>query len=237
MTNNNPFLQEIEQKLCLLEAWIEQGGEGDGDNEDLLAKRNEYLCIYEEIEILLRKMRKIQKLLADPNQPSCAKLEKKQDKYLGELQDIEQYIEDDDFFLEDGRTTATTLQLLQMSSSSLLGKPLETLVEMPGQEDSSFSQLTIPRDLLLGGSNRNLWASHHHFLDVVDEHNDIPEEERTNKASEIVAVASDIVAVLSPRRRNDNNNEDSNSEALPPPPTSIIALTSPRSTILDIKGR
>jgi hypothetical protein len=223
---DNPCLQVIEQKLYLLEAWIEEGGDGD---KDLLAKRDEYLGLYEEIEVLLRKMRKTQNQLAVPNQPRSAKLEKKQDQYLGELQDIQQYIENDGFFLEDGSTT--TSQLLQMSSHILLGKPLETLVEMPGQEESSYSNLSIPKDLL-ASSSKNLWASQHKGLDAFDEH---ISEERTN-TSDIVAVASDIVAALSPRRRNDNHNEGSNSEMLPPP-TAISALTSPTSIMHDIKGR
>jgi hypothetical protein len=149
--------------------------------------------------------------VAVPDQPRSAKLEKKQDQYIRELHDIQQYIENDGFFLEGGSTT--TSQLLKMRTNILLGKSLEPLVEMPGHEESRYSNLSIPRDLL-GGRSRNLFASQQH-LNVVNEHTS---EERTN--------ASDIVAVLSPRRRNNDNDEESNSEALLPPSTSNSALTS-----------
>jgi hypothetical protein len=124
-------MQVIEDRLLLLEAWLHD----DPYQEEVNQKREEYLSLMEELEILGKKMRKTDKLLAVPNQPNLAKLERKRDQYEREVTDIVLYAEQDSFFDMEGENGEAALNAF-MNANSLLGKPLETLAEMSGFEDS-----------------------------------------------------------------------------------------------------
>ena len=118
---SNPVLEE---KLCLLENWLEE----DPDDVALAQKHEEYEGLLEEVEILGKKMRKTIKLLSK-NDPSKEKLERKKDQYEREFQDIVLYVQNDPFFQNQE----------ELPPSSLLGKPLEMVMEMPGLEESIAS--------------------------------------------------------------------------------------------------
>lgn len=124
-------MQVIEERLMLLEAWLHE----DPYQEDVNHKRDEYLSLMEELEILGKKMRKTDKMLALPNQPNIGKLERKREQYEREVTDIVLYAEQDTFFDLDGENGEAAM-VAYMKANSLLGKPLETLAEMPGFEDS-----------------------------------------------------------------------------------------------------
>ena len=139
-------MQVIEDRLMLLEAWLHE----DPQQEDVDQKREEYLSLLEELEILGKKMRKTDKLLALPNQPNVAKLESKRDQYEREVTDIVLYAEQDAFFDLEGENGEAALNAY-MRANSLLGQPLETLAEMSGFEDSkawndSFGPLDLRSD-------------------------------------------------------------------------------------------
>eukprot|EP00934_Nitzschia_sp_Nitz4_P001937 Nitzschia sp. Nitz4//scaffold460_size6035//3536//5125//NITZ4_009192-RA/size6035-processed-gene-0.0-mRNA-1//1//CDS//3329552486//1937//frame0 len=127
-------MEVIEDRLMLLEAWLQE----DPFQEEVTLKREEYLSLMTELEIIGKKMRKTDKLLAVPNQPNRAKLERKRDQYTREVQDIVMYAEQDQFFNfeEEGEHAEAALNAY-MRANSLLGKPLETLAEMTGFEDSA----------------------------------------------------------------------------------------------------
>ena len=93
-------------------------------------KRDEYLSLMEELEILGKKMRKTDKMLAVPNQPNLAKLERKREQYEREVTDIVLYAEQDGFFDLDGENGEAAM-VAYMKANSLLGTPLETLAERP----------------------------------------------------------------------------------------------------------
>lgn len=124
-------MEVVEERLMLLEAWQQE----DPYNEEVEYKREEYTSLMDELEILAKKMRKTDKLLMMNNQPNRTKLERKKDQYIREVQDIVIYADQDDFFDMDGENGEAALSAY-MKANSLLGKPLETLAEMPGFEDS-----------------------------------------------------------------------------------------------------
>lgn len=123
----------IEERLMLLESWLQD----DPYNEDVSAKLEEYSRLMEELEILGKKMRKTDKLLGQEQQnaTTTAKLERKRDQYEREVTDIVLYAEQDEFFDVEGENGEAALNAY-MKANSLLGRPLETLTEMSGFEDS-----------------------------------------------------------------------------------------------------
>lgn len=124
-------MEVVEERLMLLEAWQQE----DPYNEDVEYKREEYMSLMDELEILAKKMRKTDKLLMMNNQPNRTKLERKKDQYIREVQDIVMYADQDSFFDMEGENGEAALSAY-MKANSLLGKPLETLAEMTGFEDS-----------------------------------------------------------------------------------------------------
>mmetsp|Transcript_57427 Transcript_57427/g.140159 ORF Transcript_57427/g.140159 Transcript_57427/m.140159 type:complete len:465 (-) Transcript_57427:265-1659(-) len=113
----------VEERLGTLEAWLEE----EPDNQSLNDKRDEYLGLLEELELLQKKLRKTAKLLLqESNEKTLVKLAKKEEQYSHEIEDLVQYVQSDAMFDE-----AT------MEPSELLGEPLETLIEQPGLEGSS----------------------------------------------------------------------------------------------------
>jgi hypothetical protein len=113
----------VEERLGTLEAWLED----EPRNRSLLDKRDEYLGLLEELELLQKKLRKTAKLLLqESNEKTLVKLAKKEEQYSHEIEDLVQYVQSDAMFDE-----AT------MEPSDLLGEPLETLIEQPGMEGSS----------------------------------------------------------------------------------------------------
>jgi hypothetical protein len=124
----------LEERLQTLDSWLAD----QPDNETLLEKREEYSGLYEELNILTKKLRKTSKfLLEETKKGSLVKLAKKQEQYSHEIEDIMAYVDQDEMFLE-----------AEMDPSDLLGVPLETLVEQPGMEGSSanlnFSVSDLP---------------------------------------------------------------------------------------------
>ena len=141
---SNPVLEE---KLCLLENWLEE----DPDDVALAQKHEEYEGLLEEVEILGKKMRKTIKLLSK-NDPSKEKLERKKDQYEREFQDIVLYVQNDPFFQNQE----------ELPPSSLLGKPLEMVMEMPGLEESIASMdFNNSQNDLRGGNLEEIRQSVH----------------------------------------------------------------------------
>jgi hypothetical protein len=124
----------VEERLQVLDGWLAD----QPDNETLLEKREEYAGLYEELNILTKKLKKTAKLLLEETKKdTLLKLAKKQEQYSHEIEDIMAYVDQDEMFLE-----------AEMDPSDLLGVPLETLVEQPGMEGSSanlnFSVSDLP---------------------------------------------------------------------------------------------
>ncbi|KAG7372217.1 hypothetical protein IV203_018360 [Nitzschia inconspicua] len=124
----------VEERLQVLDGWLAD----QPDNEILHEKRDEYAGLYEELNILTKKLKKTAKLLLEENQKEMLlKLTKKQEQYSHEIEDILAYVDQDEMFME-----------AEMDPSDLLGVPLETLVEQPGMEGSSsnlnFSVSDLP---------------------------------------------------------------------------------------------
>ncbi len=118
----------LEERLGLLESWLESTKE-DGNNDDLIEKREEYRGLIEETILLQKKLRKTIKLLStEKNEKMLQKLAKKQDQYHGEIDEIMNYAETDVLF-----------ETAEIEPNELLGEPLETLMEQPGLEGSSSS--------------------------------------------------------------------------------------------------
>lgn len=111
-----------------MESWLESTKD-DGNNDDLVEKREEYRGLIEETILLQKKLRKTVKLLStEESQKMLQKLSKKQVQYLGEIDEIMNYAETDVLF-----------ETAEIEPNELLGEPLETLMEQPGMEDSSSS--------------------------------------------------------------------------------------------------
>jgi hypothetical protein len=130
-------LPVLEDKLFLLESWMEE----DPYDDSLRLKRDEYFGLSEEVDILGKKMLKTIKLLQEPNQPSVAKLEKKRDQYEREFQEIVQYVQTDPFFAEVEESLPAALR-----ANSLLGQPLDIVMEMPGLEESMVDFNYVPEE-------------------------------------------------------------------------------------------
>jgi hypothetical protein len=166
----------VEDRLQLLDSWLED----QPDNDKLQEKREEYLELLEELNILTKKLKKVSKLLLEGDQQSTPlKLAKKQEQYSEEIEQILEYVDQDPLFVE-----------AEMDPSDLLGVPLETLVEQPGMEGSSatlnFSVSDLPympprssRSLQSGsgnGSSANLDSGAEEF----EELRPISEEQSTH---------------------------------------------------------
>lgn len=139
----------VEERLQVLDGWLVD----QPDNELLQEKRDEYAGLFEELNILTKKLKKTSKLLLEETKKeTLLKLAKKQEQYSHEIEDIMAYVDQDELFLE-----------AEMDPSDLLGVPLETLVEQPGMEGSSanlnFSVSDLPymppRSKQNGGSSSN----------------------------------------------------------------------------------
>jgi len=123
----------LEERLTLLETWLESTKDDDDNNEDLIQKREEYRGLIEETIILQKKLRKTSKLLStESSEKTLQKLAKKQDQYLCEIEEIMNYAESDVLF-----------ETAEIEPNELLGEPLETLMEQPGLEGSSSSELNF----------------------------------------------------------------------------------------------
>lgn len=119
----------LEERLALLETWLESTKDDDDNNEDLIQKREEYRGLIEETVLLQKKLRKTVKLLTtERSEKTLQKLSKKQDQYLSEIEEIMNYAESDVLF-----------ETAEIEPNELLGEPLETLMEQPGMEGSSNS--------------------------------------------------------------------------------------------------
>lgn len=113
----------VEERLGTLETWLAD----EPRDRLLLDKREEYLGLLEELELLQKKLRKTAKLLLqESNEKTLVKLAKKEEQYSHEIEDLVSYVQADSMFEE-----AT------MEPSDLLGQPLEALIEQPGMEGSS----------------------------------------------------------------------------------------------------
>uniref|UniRef100_A0A7S4AXD8 Uncharacterized protein n=1 Tax=Pseudo-nitzschia australis TaxID=44445 RepID=A0A7S4AXD8_9STRA len=123
----------LEERLRLLETWLNNSPDDDVNNEDLIQKREEYQGLIEETVLLEKKLRKTSKLLVkESDKNMLRKLSKKQDQYLNEIEEIMNYAESDVLF-----------ETAEIEPNELLGEPLETLVEQPGLEGSSSSLLNF----------------------------------------------------------------------------------------------
>lgn len=126
----------LEERILMLEQWMDEALEA-GEEEDpaLYEKHQEYLGMYEELEIIAKKLRKTDKLLGKQPSATKKKLEKKRNQYLREVEDIVSYVVGDIFFL-DGEEEQNFVSQLVVTTNPLLGQPLESIIERPGMEDS-----------------------------------------------------------------------------------------------------
>jgi hypothetical protein len=141
----------IEERILALESWLEdyqisQRDKTRKQHQQVDAKHEEYIGLMEELEILGKKMRKTDKLLASNSQSASnqAKLYRKKEQYEQEVTNIVLYAESDPVFEDlllkssDGGDDDDDGGAFDsfMNANSLLGRPLETLTEMSGFEDS-----------------------------------------------------------------------------------------------------
>ena len=119
----------LEDRLALLETWLESTKYDDDNNEDLIQKQDEYKGLIEETVLLQKKLRKVSRLLStETSKKMLQKLAKKHEQYLNEIEEIMNYAESDVLF-----------ETAEIEPNELLGEPLETLMEHPGMEGSSSS--------------------------------------------------------------------------------------------------
>jgi len=151
-----------------LETWLEST-KGEDNNDDLIEKREEYRGLIEETILLQRKLRKTLKLLSsEKSEKMLQKLSKKQDQYLGEIDEIMNYAETDVLF-----------ETAEIEPNELLGEPLETLMEQPGLEGSSSSLLNFTMDDYMPNTSKVTQLSP---SDQVDELEPIKESNGTSFA-------------------------------------------------------
>jgi len=124
----------IEEKINLLRSWLEF----DPQHDELEAKHTEYMGLMDELEILGKKMRKTDRLLDENHHSDSTKtnLLRKRKQYEKEVTDIVLYAEQDVFFDGKDGDMAEGGYVGHMHPNALLGRPLETLTEMSGFEDS-----------------------------------------------------------------------------------------------------
>jgi hypothetical protein len=163
----------LEERLTLLETWLESTKDDDDNNEDLIQKREEYRGLIDETILLQKKLRKTSKLLStESSEKTLQKLTKKQDQYLCEIEEIMNYAESDVLF-----------ETAEIEPNELLGEPLETLMEQPGLEGSSSSELNFSMsDFMPKASKASQSSISSELLTVEDLH---PIAENTDTSSYI----------------------------------------------------
>mmetsp|Transcript_66545 Transcript_66545/g.100283 ORF Transcript_66545/g.100283 Transcript_66545/m.100283 type:complete len:250 (-) Transcript_66545:77-826(-) len=151
-------LKIVEERIYFIQGCLDE----DPENEGLYNKHEEYFDLYDQLQEVSKKLRRVEKQLAQ--QPST-KLEKKRLQYIRHVEETVQYVLNDEFFLppeaQEERTTMDLRNCL-VRVSSCLGQPLESIIEMPGMEGSERTLLStknLPGMASMGtGSSSSLSA-------------------------------------------------------------------------------
>jgi hypothetical protein len=148
-TTTSP-LKIVEERIYFIQGCLDE----DPENEDLYNKHEEYFDLYDQLQEVSKKLRRVEKQLAQ--QPST-KLEKKRMQYIRHVEETVQYVLNDEFFLprdeeeeQEGNNNngygrgASNVDPRNcfVRVSSCLGLPLESIIEMPGMEGGDRHQVS-----------------------------------------------------------------------------------------------
>ena len=190
----------LEERLGLLESWLESTKD-DGNNDDLIEKREEYRGLIEETILLQKKLRKTIKLLStEKNEKMLHKLAKKQDQYHCEIDEIMNYAETDVLF-----------ETAEIEPNELLGEPLETLMEQPGLEGSSSSLPNFSIDDFMPNVSKASQLSpsdQDDDFEVVNESNGISHGYKNTACSATFSTSSTSLFTASTGQSNANNYDE-----------------------------